>query len=95
MSADTLRHGAYVAGVVVGNVLVAGVTWRILGAKSRNLRRLGRALGATFFLANLALGLVCLLYLLQHGGDWFYAALLLIAGVFAFRIGGTTAGRYP
>jgi hypothetical protein len=84
-----------VVGAVVANVIVSGVTWRILGAKSRNLRRLGRALGATFFLANVALGLLCLFYLLQHGGHWFYAALLLVAAVFAFRTGGATVGRYP
>lgn len=95
MSADTLRHGAYVVGVIGANVILSGIAWRILGAKSRNLRRLGRVLGATFCFANLGLAVVCLLYLLQKGGDWFYVALLLVAFVFAFRIGGATVGRYP
>jgi len=95
MSADTLRHGATVVGVVVANVILSGVAWRILGAKSKNLRRVGRVLGATFCVANLGLAVVCVLYLLQNGGDWFHVALLLIALVFAFRIGGATAGRYP
>jgi hypothetical protein len=95
MSADTLRHAAYVAGAVIGNVIVSSLAWRILGGKSRNLRRLGRVLGAAFCIANLGLAVVCFLYLLRNGGDWFYIALLLIAVVFAFRIGGATAGRYP
>ena len=95
MSADTLRYGAYVVGVVVTNVILSGVAWRILGSKSRNLRRLGRVLGATFCIVNLGLAVVCLLHLLQKGGDWFYVALLLVALVFAFRIGGATVGRYP
>ena len=95
MSADTLRQGAYVVGLVVANVILSSVAWRILGAKSKNLRRLGRVLGATFCVANLGLAVICLLYLLQMGGDWFYVALLLVALVFAFRIGGATAGRYP
>lgn len=95
MSADTLRQGAYVVGVVAVNVILSGAAWRILGLKSRHLRRLGRVLGATFCIANLGLAVVCLLNLLQKGGDWFYAALLLVALVFAFRIGGATVGRYP
>jgi len=95
MSADTLRQGATVVGAFVANVILSGLAWRILGAKSRNLRRVGRVLGAAFCVANLGLAVVCFLYLLQKGGDWFYVALLLIALVFAFRIGGATAGRYP
>ena len=94
MSADTLRHGAYVVGAVVANVIVSSIAWRVLGAKSRHLRRVGRAIGAMFCIANLGLAVVCILYLLQHGGDWFYVALLLIALVFAFRIGGATVGQY-
>lgn len=94
MSADTLRQGAIVVGTVVANVFLSGVAWRILGTKSKTLRRLGRVLGATFCVANLGLAVVCVLYLLQKGGDWFYVALLLVALVFAFRIGGATVGRY-
>ncbi|MFB3924306.1 MAG: hypothetical protein ACE145_21505 [Terriglobia bacterium] len=95
MNADTLRYGAYVIGVVVANVIASSVSWRILGTKSQNLRRVGRVLGAAFCVANLGLVAVSVLHILWHGGDWFYVALLLVGLVFAFRIGGAAVGRYP
>jgi len=93
--AEALRPLLIVLGVLVLNTLLAGLVWWVVGAKQRSLRTLGRAFAGFYFLANLALAIVCFLRMLQRGGDWFYGALLVLALIFAFRFGGATAGRYP
>lgn len=95
LQAETLRRIFYVLGAVAMNVAVSGLTWRIVGAKGRGARLVGRISGAVFCIANLGLVMVCFLYLLRNGWDWFYVVLFVIAVVFAIRVGGATVGRYP
>jgi hypothetical protein len=89
------RHALYVAGVLVANILVSGISWRLAGAKRRGIRLVGRFSAAFFALANAGLVLGCVFHLLRGGMDWFYFALLIVGFVFAYRIGGATVGRYP
>jgi hypothetical protein len=84
-----------ILGVIGVNVLLANLVWWIVGSKQRLLRLMGRAFGGFFALANVGLAIVAFLPLLQHGWDWFYVILFLVALIFAFRFGGATAGRYP
>jgi hypothetical protein len=93
--AEALRPLLIVLGVLMLNTLLASVVWWIVGAKRPTLRMLGRGFGGFFCLANLSLAIICLLPLVQRGWDWFYAGLVVLALVFAFRFGGATAGRYP
>ena len=92
---STLRAVLIILGVVAVNALLANLVWWVVGSQRRVLRGLGRAFGGFFALANLALALVSFLPLLQRGWDWFHVALIVVALVFAFRLGGATAGRYP
>lgn len=92
---EMVRRGLYVLGAVVANVVIAGISWRLAGVKRRGVRIVGRVLAAFFSLANMGLVLGCFFYLLRGGMDWFHSALLIVGFVFAYRIGGATAGRYP
>ena len=89
------RHALYLAGFLVANILVSGTSWRLAGRERRGIRLVGRVCAAFFALTNVGLVLGCLFHLLRGGVDWFYSALLIIAFVFAYRIGGATVGRYP
>jgi hypothetical protein len=92
---STIRAVVIILGVVIVNVVLANLVWWIVGSQQRMLRMLGRAFGGFFALANVALALVSFLPLLQQGWDWFHVALVVLALVFAFRLGGATSGRYP
>jgi steroid 5-alpha reductase family enzyme len=92
---STIRAVVIILGVVIVNVVLASLVWWIVGSPQRMLRMLGRAFGGFFALANVALALVSFLPLLQRGWDWFHVALVVLALVFAFRLGGATSGRYP
>jgi hypothetical protein len=46
-------------------------------------------------IANLGLGMVCLMRMLRYGPDWLWTLLLLIAFVFAYRVGGATREQLP
>lgn len=89
------RHALYLVGFLVANIVVSGISWRLAGGKRRGIRVVGRVCAAFFALANVGLVLGCLFHMLRGGADWFYSALLIIAFVFAYRIGGATVGRYP
>lgn len=83
-----------VAGLVVANSLLADGVWRVVRAKRRNVRSLGRFLAGLFSLSNLAIAVISFQYLWKSGWDWFYFALLLTGLIFAFRFGGATSGQY-
>jgi hypothetical protein len=95
MHPGTTRAVLIILGVVIVNVVLANLVWWIVGSPRRALRMLGRAFAGFFALANVALALVSFLPLLQRGWDWFHVALVVVALVFAFRVGGATSGRYP
>ena len=83
-----------VVGVVLVNALLSNVIWRSLGAKRRWVRGVGRGAAASLAIANLGLGGVCILHLLRFDADWIYIALMVVAFVFAYRVGGATTGQY-
>jgi hypothetical protein len=95
MHSGTIRAIVIILGVVIANVVLSNLVWWIVGSPRRTLRVLGRAFAGFFALANVALALVSFLPLLQRGWDWFHVALIVVAVVFAFRVGGATSGRYP
>ncbi|MBZ5514011.1 MAG: hypothetical protein LAN62_04040 [Acidobacteriia bacterium] len=92
---EVVRHALYVAGLLVADIVVSAISWRLAGVKRRGTRLVGRVVAAFFSLANAGLALGCLFHLLRGGADWFYVALLVLGFVFAYRIGGATIGRYP
>ncbi len=92
---EAFRQALYIAGILVANVLISGISWRLVGTKRRGTRLIGRLLAAFFALTNGGVVLGGVFFLLRGGVDWFYAALVVVGFVFAYRIGGATIGRYP
>jgi len=83
-----------VVGVVLVNVLLSNVIWRWVGAKRREVRGMGRGAAAALAIANLGLGGMCIVHLLRFDPDWIYIALMVVAFIFAYRVGGATTGQY-
>jgi len=92
---QTLYQVLTVAAVVIVNVLLSSFVWRLAGSKRRRWRGLGRGVAALVGIANLGLGMVCLMRMLRYGPDWLWTLLLLIAFVFAYRVGGATREQLP
>jgi len=84
-----------IVGVVLVNAVLSNLIWRWVGAKRRWVRRTGRGAAAALAIANLGLGGMCILHLLRFDPDWMYIALMAVAFVFAYRVGGATTGQYP
>ena len=91
---ETVRQIIIVAAAFAANAIISNFIWRMLGTKRSKIRTAARVAAAFLAILNLGLGMVCLLTMLRHGPDWFYVLLLLIAVVFAFRVGGATRGQY-
>lgn len=83
-----------VVGVALVNALLSNVIWRCVGAKRRGVRGMGRGAAAALAIANLGLGGMCIVHLLRFDADWVYIALMVVALVFAYRVGGATTGQY-
>ncbi len=92
---QTLHQALIVLGVAIANAVFTNLTWWVVGSKRRAIRGVGRGVAAFLAIANLALGLVCILRMLRTGIEWMYVALLVVAFVFAYRVGGATRGQYP
>jgi hypothetical protein len=90
----TLEEILIVVGVALVNALLANVIWRSVGAKRRRVRGMGRGAAAALAIANLGLGGMCIVHLLRFDADWVYIALMVVAFVFAYRVGGATTGQY-
>jgi hypothetical protein len=83
-----------VVGVVLVNAVLSNVFWRCVGAKRRWVRGTGRGAAAALAIANLGLAGMCIVHLLRFDADWMYIALMVVAFVFAYRVGGATTGQY-
>ena len=81
--------------VVLANGVLANLVWRMVGARSREVRVTGRTFALLFALANLFVAGVSLLHLWRSDWSWFYIVMLFQALAFAYRFGGATKGNYP
>ena len=91
---ETMRQIVVVVALVVANTIVSNFIWWLLGSLRSRVRTLARVAAAFLAILNLGLGMVCLLRMLRFGPDWFYILLLVLALVFAYRVGGATRGQY-
>ena len=91
---ETMRQIVIVVALVVANSIVSNFIWWLLGSLRSRVRTLARVAAAFLAILNLGLGLVCLLRMLRFGPDWFYLLMLVLALVFAYRVGGATRGQY-
>ncbi len=91
---ETMRQIVIVAALVITNAVVSNFIWWLLGSLRSRVRTLARTAAAFAAILNLGLGMMCLLRMLRHGPDWFYVALLVVAFIFAYRVGGATRGQY-
>jgi hypothetical protein len=91
---ETIRQIVVVVGLVVANTIVSNFIWWLLGSLRSRVRTLARVGAAFLAFLNLGLAIVCLLRMLRSGPDWFYILMLVLALVFAYRVGGATRGQY-
>ncbi len=94
LSPETMREIVIVVALVVADTIVSNFIWWMLGSLRVRVHAIARAAAAFAAILNLGLGMVCLFRMLRSGPDWFYIALLIIALVFAYRVGGATRGKY-
>lgn len=94
LSPETIRQIVIVVATVAANAIVANFIWWMLGSLRSRVRTAARVGAAFLAILNLGLGMVCLFQMLRQGPSWFYIVLMLIAVVFAFRVGGATRGQY-
>ena len=95
ISGETLRQILIVVGVVIANGVLANLVWRMVGSPRRWVRGAGRGGAAFLGILNLGLAAFCLLRMLRTGPEWMFVLLLVVATIFAYRVGGATRGRYP
>ncbi len=91
---ETIRQIVIVVALVAADSIVSNFIWWLLGSLRARVRTMARVAGAFLAILNLGLAVICLFRMLRLGPDWFYIVLLLIALVFAYRVGGATRGQY-
>ena len=91
---ETVREIIIVVATFAVNAILSNFIWWLLGSLRSRVRTLARVGAAFVAILNLGLGMVCLLTMLREGPTWFYIVMMLIAVVFAFRVGGATRGKY-
>ncbi len=75
-------------GVLFLNSLLATLVWKLIRARLKIARGLGRVLAAIFCFVNLLMAGISIRELWLKGGDWHYIVLLLLGLIFGFRFGG-------
>ena len=91
---ETMRQIVIVVALVAANTIVSNFIWWLLGSLRSRVRTLARVAAAFLAILNLGLAMVCLFRMLRLGPDWFYILMLVIALIFAYRVGGATRGQY-
>ena len=91
---ETIRHIVILVAVIVTNSIASNFVWWLLGSIRARVRTMARVAAAFLAILNLGLAMVCLFRMLRLGPDWFYIMMLLVALIFAYRIGGATRGQY-
>ena len=94
LSAENMRQIVMVVALVVADTILSNFIWWLLASLRSRVRTLARTAAAFAAILNLGLAVICLLRMLRSGPDWFYIVVLLIALVFAYRVGGATRGQY-
>lgn len=75
-------------GVLFLNALLSTLVWKLIRARLKILRAIGRVFATVFCLANLLMAGISIRELWLKGGDWFYITLLVLGLIFGFRFGG-------
>lgn len=91
---ETIRQIIIVVALVAANSIASNFVWWLLSSARNRIRVMARVAAAFLAILNLGLAVVCLFRMLRLGWDWFYLVMLLIATVFAYRVGGATRGQY-
>ncbi|MBI4166912.1 MAG: hypothetical protein HY508_14385 [Acidobacteria bacterium] len=91
---DTIRNIVILVATIVANSIASNFIWWLLGSVRSRVRTIARVAAAFLAILNLGLAMVCLFRMLRLGPDWFYILMLLVALIFAYRIGGATRGQY-
>ena len=91
---ETMRQIVIVVALVVTNTIVSNFIWWLLSSLRARVRTLARVAAAFLAILNLGLAMVCLFRMLRLGPDWFYIMMLVMALIFAYRVGGATRGQY-
>ena len=94
IQSETIRQIIIVVALVAANSIASNFVWWLLSSQRNRIRVMARVAAAFLAILNLGLGVVCLFRMLRLGWDWFYLVMLLIATVFAYRVGGATRGQY-
>src|SRR3972149_2326766 len=94
LQGETIRQIIIVVALVAANSMVSNFIWWMLGSLRSRTRTQARVAAAFVGILNLGLAMVCLFRMLRLGPDWFYIMMLVIATIFAYRVGGATRGQY-